>query len=476
MVALTTIAQNPGGADAQDLGTALGGRFRPRNNKVALIGHSMNSLFYPSAVSSTSRDVRTNTIGWLIHFQNMTRGRYSFPQNCRFAVPGVRINDVINTNLVAANGEFGIGKPQLQNAIECDADIVVLMSEFNDITNGTTLEALKTGYKAVADGIVGAGKRLVVIIDPPRGVAYRVTGTALAYHLGFRDWCLRILPRLYKGAVSVVDTWTLMADPDAATPGDAYASVLQADGAHPNCYGGWIIANAMRVAFERFSTPVSTPSFHQPGDIYDATNNPAGNLIKTAPALYTTSTGSAGTTSGGVTYQGVRPGGGGYFANTAMQGGTLTVTGSMVKNARGAWWQTQIQGNTGSTAGALLQLLMAGVTVADLAVGDVLHHMAEYEIDAGGTGLIGAGYQMSQTATSWSETICQHDGSADAGIWDAILAAGLVEGVYSGDLSLTVKSGVSAVNPSAVLRFPPSTAVNIVYRIRNSTVRKVLAS
>jgi hypothetical protein len=426
--------------------------------------------------TSNPRTVKFSVTAFPAWLQILSKGQVIFPESCKFAVSSTTSSDAINTVLTSGAGS---GKTQLQAAMACPAAIAFLMDEHNDRSSSFTLATTIANFTTLISGLVGSGKIVIIVIDPPSGTAadtaHRFTGAQLAYHVGFRDWVIRKAPSLWPGRVYGVDTWPVMEDTaTSAAGGDVLASKTQ-DNVHPNALGGYGIATQILPILQSLGLPRLDVAIHAPGETYDSANNATGNLLGSAGTIYG-ATGSMPANAGGVTYAGNKPSGSSISTNSAAQAGTLTITGAMVSTSTGNWFQLTVAGTTASNSNPQISLINT-LTLGNLTAGDVLQTFGEFEIDANGTGLVCAAQQLTRTLPSSSDTISLlYDLPSVSGKLDSILStlSAPLAGYWCGDLTTTVDGTETLVQLQHQIMIQPSSTINFVVRMRKSAVRKVI--
>lgn len=457
--------------------TEIASLIRPRNNLAALIGHSMLGQVIDQTYSGTANRTVLFRALMPFHIGAKTRGRFIFPESCRFAVPGTTSADIVSTvltNATAPSG-FGVGKTQLQAAVACGAATVFILAEHNDRFNAVTLATTIANHIIMLDALTAVGKVCIVSTDIPTGNSTdgtrRLSGPQLAYHLGFRDWALNVMPNLYPGMAYPLDNWLGMEDQaTVATAGDVLIAAT-ADAVHPSCFGGHQMA-LPAIDVTNGLVPRSSPRIGMRGDVYDAVNNPNGNLLGANGYGFDAGTAWSGT-AGGITYAGTRSAAWNQIGpNSALQAGTFTITGSLATTVTGSWAQYRIQGTAGASGGNIT-LGPPALTLANLAAGDNIAAFGEFEIDANGTGLGCLGLRLLcalPSAENNVATLGEGDGGTKA--WDGILSQGMYQGTWNGDLCCTISGAETAVTAALIARVTPSAAVDFTFRARRLAVRK----
>lgn len=412
----------------------------------------------------------------------LSRGRYLVPEDCKFAVASTLVSDLSETPLTSATAPsgFGLGKTQLQAAIDCPAATIAVMSGHNDRLNAVTLAMSIAKMTVVLNALAAAGKLVLLCAPTPSGsAAYtnrRFTGAQLAYHLGWADWTTRIAPALWPGQVYAVDFWQDMADMSpAATAGDVVSAKTQ-DGVHPSSWGAFLMAKRVLAVLDGFGIPAAAANVHRRGEQFDAANNPRGNLLGSAGLLADAGTAWSGA-SGGVGFSGTRPSTANVYANGAAQAGSLAIAGAMVTTATGPWWQMTVTGSTAAGAAPNFTVNPPNLTLGQLAAGDVLHSFGEFEIDPGATGLCGFPLVLVRNLPgSQTDAVNLGYGGEINGPLDNVLAGlpGPLAGSWNGDLTSTISGTETSVSAYMQANLKASAGVSLTLRLRNLAVRKLM--
>lgn len=456
---------------------AVSSRVRPRNNLVGMVGHSMLRQALDQTYSGTAnRTVRLLAL-MPFHIGSKTRGRFIFPESCCFAVASVTSTDVVSTALtsVTAPSGFGVGLTQLQAAVACAASTIFILAEHNDRFNGVTLATTIANHITMLNALTAAGKVCVVSTDIPTGnssdASKRLSGTQLAYHMGFRDWVMNVMPGLYPGMAYALDHWLGMEDQaTAATAGDILVAAA-VDAVHPSCFGGHQMA-LPAIDVTTGLVPRSSPRIGMRGEVYDAINNPMGNLLGANGAGFDAGTAWSGT-AGGITYAGTRSAMWNQIGpNSALQAGTFTITGALVTTSTGSWAQYRIQGTAGASGGNIT-LGPPSLTLANLSAGDLIAPYGEFEIDANGTGLGCLGLRLlCALPSAENNVVTLGDSDTSTKAWDGILSQGMYQGTWNGDLCCPISGAETAVTAAMIARVVPSATVDFTFRARRLAVRK----
>lgn len=467
------------------LKAALSPQLRPANAYVGALGHSM--LDQGNGNFGTAPNVQViqsaGAFPWWVNV--LSKGQYVIDrQSWLGAVSGTTSQQMANSAQITA-------------AVTCRAGILFMMAATNDrpagfaLDDGTTAVLGSAGtvtvpnVKAMLNALVAAGKFVVLIIDPPRGSAtyapQRLTGAQLLNHVAYRNWCLQQVPRLYGGQVVVADTWPDFANNVTGTEGDV-RDIAVRDGLHPAAPGSFFFArNRVLPAMQGWGVPGrQVPVLSKP-DTFEATVNPRGAVNVARLGGLNSAAGGASGAQGGVTYAGLRSSGYGPAANAPAQAGTLTVT--MTRNATSPqtgdsdWFEIAVTGTTATNAGPLIQFTGAlqAAELASLAAGDRITCFDEFQIDAGGVGLVGLSYGLQRTTATVLDSFDLGSADQTTHAFDTILAAGPIAGFHDGEGQfLAIDKTETLLQQVWTVRMLESASPNFKVRFRNNAVRKVL--
>lgn len=368
-MAIDTVHMNEPGLDAALAARSATGLRPLRNRRVAVIGDSIAS--HNSIVGSGNR--RTMAYGYLPWAAYLGRQRFSFGADSNYGIPGQTTAEVL---------------PRVRGMLSVDdASLIVIDCLTNDGANGLSVAQSKANYNAIVDQILADGRTVICIAPRPRDkTAPGLTmsaGMVLA-HLQRRDFVLG-LHNPVRG-IYVVDTWEYLADRTSTNM--AMIAGVQYDGLHPTqlgaYYDGLAIANLLGMgrAPGLFSFVDKLPQ--SASDAYDAVNNPTGPL-NTNPMM------TGGTTNAT-----------GYSANVG--GAALTATLSKVNSGNAIWQQVVLSG-TASSGTTVYPVYQNPVPTSNLAVGDVVEGLCDFEMDAGLTGLSSLGLTITDN-TSFARSMC----------------------------------------------------------------------
>lgn len=263
---------------------------------------------------------------------------------------------------------------RLNPVLSGQSSVIMFPSVTNDFTlSGMTLDATKRNVLKIIEKITGAGKIIIVGTCTPRYADKAITDPArLADMIAYKDWVLNYLSKF----VPVVDLWTGWTQADTV------------DNLHPNPQGaqkiGGKFANIIR------SLPMQPPALPvSAADLYSATLNPFGSLTPN-PLLQNTATNAIGASANPVA--GSILADGHTVAGSNMTG--LTTKWSLEAGAFGNKQVIEINGTMTTAGGYFAMTSTAGVTLANLAVGDVIESLAAWEVSGPAASLLSWGLEL----------------------------------------------------------------------------------
>lgn len=240
----------------------------------------------------------------------------------------------------------------------------LILTGTNDLSASATAASVLANIYAIWNALQAGGIVPVQIADLPR--AWGVS-THLAARSQYINQQLR--EQADQRGILFVDAADVLADISSSTGQPIAASYYDSPAIHPSPAGGFALAQKIAALFDY--VPARTASVVTRADIYDATDNPSGNLCD-----YPFMTGSGGTTTGGAT---------GTWAdgwNGRIVSGSGTMVGSVEARTDGGAGQFQKMVLT--SAGGVTSYrfsLIANIAPADgYAAGDYLWVAADIDV------------------------------------------------------------------------------------------------
>lgn len=426
------------------------GYLLPANSDIAVIGDSRAQADVSGSTASSARHGIRGIGLWL---EILSRGRVRAPYAYNFAVAGSTTEDCVTS--------------QLDSAAACAAGSVLVFTSTNDRTVSGDWSAARsiTALQTIISTLIAAGKTVFLVAETPRGnssyTSIRLTTSQLKRHNQVRQFLLRA-QLTYGQNVRVIDLYPIMADRVSATGDTILSPIVAYDGLHPAIYTAYKIASSI-VADPAFSAMYPAQPFlsFTASDVFDATDNPRGNLMSNGQLDGTSGTKDAGITGDVAT---------GWDAGVSNWTG-LSGVASKVTTATGDWQQFVITGDSGA---GQPQLIFARdmSSFASVAVDDHLDGGCEWEVDASNAGLYCVSWKAARlnvSATVWDN----HVGYIETDSWPSDAIAGVFRS--SADV---VKGATETRIKNYFLVYPAKSfvGVNITVRVRNMTLRKISGS
>lgn len=252
--------------------------------------------------------------GWVGIIDALTNGRFTFLPNLG----------------IGGNGDPDFAL-RIGQAINSDADIFLTQFGTNNIAAlSMTPAAATTAALANWDTLLATGRPVIVVLIPPRNDTTAVVNAKLqSANKGLVE-AAKTRPGLY-----IADCWSKMVDPSSAT-GAAKTGMLTGDLVHPASGGGYEIAEPVARILNVISPDDRSSQNIGKGTLYDAVNNPGGNLINSNQGAFDSS-GAPGAPGTGAIITAA------WAATTAQAALTCVI-------ANGNLYYTPAGGTTGSTA------------------------------------------------------------------------------------------------------------------------------
>ncbi|MFO1242389.1 MAG: GDSL-type esterase/lipase family protein [Rickettsiales bacterium] len=296
------------------------------------------------------------------------------------------------------------------DVIAKNPDIVFVHAGTNDITGGASFATITGNLNAIYTTLLNQGILVTVMPLLPRSGAQNWgTTAARQLHHAVSNW-IREKALTTQGMI-LIDGSAAMTDPASST-GDARTNYT-VDGLHPSPIGGFYIGDAAYKVFKTITRPAATVCY-SPSDTYDATNNPAGNLLTNGQLA-----GTGGTVGTGATGQAAD-----NWSLSRTAGTAVTAAGSKVSRTDGlpgSLQQIVVSCNgSGSTDGTVTFTTTPSSITSNIAT------------------------------NNWYEALLEIDVSATTN------SASMIEGIYLElwDTTATVGSRVRCLNNYTGFKFP----------------------
>lgn len=179
------------------------------------------------------------------------------------------------------------------DVISKSPDIVFIHAGTNDITAGASFATITGNLTSIYAALLSRGILVAAIPIYPRGSGSNwASSTQRNLHHAVNSW-IREKALTTQGMI-LIDGTPAMTDPASST-GDVRTD-FTIDGLHPSPLGGFYVGEAAYRIFKEITRPAATLCY-SPSDVYDATNNPSGNLLTNG--LLAGTAGTAGTGASG---------------------------------------------------------------------------------------------------------------------------------------------------------------------------------
>lgn len=413
--------------------------------KVTVTGRLLTNTNSSASIVSGTRMWKRDAGSYIHVADSLTRGRFTFLPN--FGIGGNRSTDL---------------SLRYNQVLDAGSDLVIDQSGTNDIVAaGMTVAASVAARAANWDKALARGIPVIVMLISPRwgltasGVA---TGDTARYTAALQAKIVAANAAYIEAAKSrrgvyIADCYakSVIVTDAKGTLKNGYA----ADGLHPSPS----LAFEMGVPIARILNTLYPDDFVTvnvgAGALYDAVNNPNGNLMNTNQGAF------AGT--GGVPQTGVTVGTGlalGWTATRSIGTGMTITANKVVATDNGPEWQEFVI--AGAVAdGEQLYLTSGSISGSKFASGDPLDCQFEYEIvGAGCSGVIG--------------DILFAGGNI--GVWESTYLSNVLQGIRQNGVlkweRVTLPSTVTSAQPRLYIRSLAGASFTI--RIRNMDFRKVL--
>lgn len=429
---------------------------RPINNIVACLGDSRfdygllrdgSDLRIIPATQRLCMDIGA----WLEAF---TGQRIQCPPQYNFGVAGYKTSDILNNTAASFLG----GRTPIDAVCACPAASVFLLAGTNDRGGANmTLAQSIANMTTILDRLYAVGKTVFLFNEWPRdGIDANPTQPAIA--LAFARW-LKDVAFKRPGVVGI-DAWPYLSNTTSTDNRNTRNTLCFKDGAHPSGFGSYMAAKAAAPAFNAVFPPLdvlATNAF----DVYDATSNPAGNLL---------SVGMMAGTSGTVTN------GTGQVAN-GWTGRGDSITGLTIAWAKAtladgyAAQQLSVSGTPSDSSTGRNVRLQGPNFASSLIAGDVIECLAMIEVDANPGNYNGMSVEIILTTGSGTTTtaVCARDISSTympTEAWKLPLRTS----------QIVVPSGLTTAVVNIRYTYPQNQAQALVARIGRVSVRKVASA
>ena len=332
-------------------------------------------------------------------------------------------------------GYSGYVATQILAAIGCPlgsgADVVLMEGGGNDASNGVTCASAKATYRQIYAQLLAAGKTVIKVgIYPRSGSSAFTTAAANVAQ------CLNDADRRYAEETGNANFYFVDLDPVVLDPTQSIWAIksgyLESDGQHPSQVGGsaegYAVAQVINQIVPNWRVPLVTD-----GDTYDATNNPAGNLLPNGAMTGTTGSvsGCTGTAPTGITVTASLGGATCVIATTTLSDGRSAMTITLSGSYTGSNLYVSVSQPVGTPGNINVgDVLDAGLwlNIGSNAIGGVL---VRHQITDGGTNYYYDGSNNDASYEPWPT-----GGMPDSAQHTVVTPRRTVAGTVTGDLLL----------------------------------------
>lgn len=340
-------------------------------------------------------------------------------------------------------------------------DLVIMESGTNDAVASIACATTTANNRAMYAQLASAGIFVIKAGVIPRsgGSAYTTAQANLAQ-------CYNEYDRRYQEEVGsqgflFVDLDPVVIDPASPTTWSIRSNFL-IDGVHPSTNGGSVMGLTIAQAVNQLISPWRAPVMTN-GDVFDATNNPVGNLVSNGVF-----TGTGGSSFNGCS--GVVPTGYFWGATATTGGATCVASATTLADGRPALVLTISGASTGSNNKVVLRT--NNITAANVVSGDTIEGQAWVSFGPN-SNIAGVSLTLSTTESSvgFSNLV------ASSTPTDPLPASGLAGNAF---VPLVTPRRTTGANPSAVfmdLAISPingSVSPSITVIVAGMSVKKVL--
>jgi len=384
---------------------------------------------------------------------------------------GQRINLPVENDFGVSGDTFQMMLDRIGTVIAANPDYVIVEGGSNNIAVDS-FETMRDTWRAIVTTLRAAGITPIVLPMPPRAGAV-LTAAQVKQQQRFynyqREFCLK-----YRGYL-FCDYLGYWLDQTSASS-VPLSGMVKADNLHPTNSGAYYMGKALADLVSPLLPPRPSHVVSN-ADIYDATNNPSGNLLYSGATNYGLLAGTGGTqtANANLTYAG----GGSSAGSTFVRGSSTSVcTVTLDKEnprtdagrSSGERQIIQIAANTGGGADEVYNFRFTPA-IADVAVGDWYYAEATVEITVAPVNVSALELYLLETRPSNSQTAI--DGAMNSslsGVKPTVLPG--PEVLRTPPIQRTADATALQVNIRARLKTDAG-AASITFKVGDFAVRKV---
>lgn len=377
---------------------------------------------------------------------------------------GQAINTPYANNLAVAGTTLAQIAATVPNALALTPrpNIIFVNGGTNDITAGTAYSAMQASMTQILQGIVNAGVVPVVKTIPPyTGLTAAQRQKLSRYNnwlkdLGYGRADLIAAAGLPSGYAPIVIDATASFVDSTSTTGAIQNSLSTDNVTHPNPAGSQIEGLLMQTALGSL-LPLRGRRAQTGADVYDATNNPTGNLLNNAgtnPGMFI-GTGGTLTALTGVTPTGSLAAGWQGFRNTGSSTATLAFSKENprtdIQGSNGERQITTISSNSGGLAYETYSIRIP-LVAGSWSVGDTIYAEGAIEV-VSATNLISTAFYCYESGPATPNSNSDMNDNSAGGVLTKTAYSGVFRTepfvVQSGTTNIYVQYNINLKSDSA---------------------------
>lgn len=328
----------------------------PFGTRIGTIGDSKYKINHQAVVNSEITNLARGPLTWANFLKHRFNYAVMYDATAFTAVLNQRGFTGLNCNVSGDVTDGGIYQgvlTRIQQLIDKKPHIFFDNSGINDVA-GTVASTIIANKQAILQRLLLEGKPIILSTIGNRPYSIWAVGSTARNRLHqVNEWLRRTASR-YRG-VYIFDEYKYMTDPSTGEPKTGW---LDADGIHYAHAGGYYLGVEWNKLLDTIISPVG--QIRHPGidNVYDATNNPRGNICPPVSA------GGAGTAGTGIT--------GSVMTGWKLQrssGSTITGVASVISDPDYGYLQQCVFTLNGSGGNEIFQFLPASNPAATFAAG-----------------------------------------------------------------------------------------------------------
>lgn len=370
-------------------------------------------------------------------------------------ISGGRFRCNVANNFGVAGNTTALALARINAVLADQSPLVIVRLGTNDIGGNLPAETPISNLTTIVQTLRAAGKLVILVNEQPRN--FDMTAYKRQQLFKLRRWIST--QHNPAGGVYVADPYGRLADRIDAngSPVAAYFS----DGLHENATGARLIAESIYYGAMERLYPVNDPLSYNNNDVFDAVENPFGNLILNGQMA-----GTGGTAGTGITNSA------GIADNWAMSRGsaaspwTITTT-KYIDPVDGFPWQQIVVSGTATASNPACSFAQ-NLVLANLVPGADYEAMAEVAVDAGAQNIRSVEVRLAATRADTSLPFWAGGAAKDVNLIPDTAYRG-----FSRSPPARALAGDTAFQVAIAIRANNLVAAAITARIRNISVRRV---